>query len=47
MHIIGALSLSNEFVNVADSIGATGAMLDMCVMAASAVTADEMGTNEW
>ena len=47
MHIIGALSLSNEFVNVADSIGATGAMLDMCVMAASAVTADKIGTLEW
>ncbi len=50
MHIIGALSLSNEFVNVADSIGATGAMLDMCVMcvmAASAVTADKIGTPEW
>ena len=47
MHIIGALSLSNEFVNVADSIGATGSMLDMFVMAASAVTADEIGTHEW
>ena len=47
MQIIGALSLSNEFVNVADSIGATGAMLDMCVMAASAVTEDEIGTHEW
>jgi len=47
MHIIGALSLSNEFVNVADSIGATGSMLDMFVMAASAVTADKIGTHEW
>jgi len=47
MHIIGALSLSNEFVNVADSIGATGFMLDMFVMAASAVTADKIGTHEW
>ena len=47
MHIIGALSLSNELENVADSTGATRSMLDMCVMAASAVTADEIGTYEW
>ena len=46
MHIIGALSLSNEFVNVADSTGATGVRLVICVMAASAVTADEIGTHE-
>ena len=46
MQIIGALSLKLEFTNVADSIGAVGAMLDMFAIAASAVTADEIGTFE-
>ena len=45
MQIIGALSFKFEFTKVADSIEATGAMLEICVMAASAVTADEMGTS--
>jgi len=47
MQIIGALSLNNAFENVADSTGATGAKLEILVMAASAVTADEIGTHEW
>ena len=45
MQIIGALSFKFEFTKVADSIEATGAMLEICVMAASAVTVDEMGTS--
>ena len=45
MQIIGALSFKFEFTKVADSIEATGAMLEICVMAASAVTADEIGTS--
>ncbi len=47
MQIMGALSLNNAFENVTESTGATGAKLEMLVMAASAVTADEIGTHEW